>query len=1011
LRVFVSSASGALARYRETVVEICHRLGYMPVHMEEFDPQRPTPEQVCREKVENCDVFVLLLAHRYGSRPPGQRRSYTELEYRWAMGCPPMNLLAFVVDPAFPWPPREVDRGADAEQLAALMSEVEAHHVVRHFGELAAFREDLLVALSRQQRVPGVSGRLGAVCDDWDSVPRPPAFHASPPYVGASPFTGRAIDLDILDEWARSDDPVLVIEAIGGTGKSALAWQWVQDRAQDAVAGLAGRLWWSFYEGSNSVTRFLQELVAYTSAQPMARVRRLRRAELTDMALAALRERPYVVVLDGFERLLAAYHRFDPSKLRDEEVDEGQRSLIEPQADDVVRRLAGAGPSKILVSSRLMPAALQGRTGQQMPGVRHVRLPGLGDADMRVLLRRLGIRGSDSALDGFFGPLGNHPLLIGIVAGLVAEYRPEPGGFDRWLDDPTAGAALRVSGLGLTGRSSHILAAALDGLQPWPRQLLGWLSVLSGAVSWHTLEALSPYSPKPPTPARLNLSILGPRPKPPGQMPFGWRREDYAAASKALDQYEAELKAWNKARARFIEQTRREQLAEWGSTEPVAQGRARLDIALKDLEDRGLLWWDRPSNSYDLHPIVRAYVHAQLEASERIKANDWIRKHFASLPSEDLDSAASVEDLNRTITIFRTLVGAGHLTEAGGLWHEGLADVLQHRLGAHSTVVELLTPVAQVRPHLNDDLAISYWFMGRYGDAIRLETEILDRALEERSVVEVRFGLGNLSVSLRDVGSLASATLCCELIEALNTTGWIKSDGTLILYRAILAAIQGQAKQALRLLDQAEGLGPTGKGLWHSENIWYWRCYLALKTDEAFEEAQIYTFASRTRSWQHRRHAAALRYEFHVKHEQFEQAMAAAAEHDRLSRNAGLDIAPARSSFMLAKLGRADEAAAAAEESLTRLPRIHPARFPHYYLAQALWELNRHGEATEHARKAYQLAWCDGPLSSRHWDLRDARVLIRSMGQQLPDLPAVTRDPVTVPLESKIRRFITALKT
>ena len=30
---------------------------------------------------EGCGIFVLLLAHRYGSRPDGEERSYTELEY------------------------------------------------------------------------------------------------------------------------------------------------------------------------------------------------------------------------------------------------------------------------------------------------------------------------------------------------------------------------------------------------------------------------------------------------------------------------------------------------------------------------------------------------------------------------------------------------------------------------------------------------------------------------------------------------------------------------------------------------------------------------------------------------------------------------------------------------------------------------------------------------------------------------------------------------------------------
>ena len=66
LQVFISSASGALAEYRQAAVEVCHRLRLTPVHMEEFDPQRLTPELTCRREVQSSDVFVLLLAHRQG---------------------------------------------------------------------------------------------------------------------------------------------------------------------------------------------------------------------------------------------------------------------------------------------------------------------------------------------------------------------------------------------------------------------------------------------------------------------------------------------------------------------------------------------------------------------------------------------------------------------------------------------------------------------------------------------------------------------------------------------------------------------------------------------------------------------------------------------------------------------------------------------------------------------------------------------------------------------------------
>ncbi len=41
-----------------------------------------------------------------------------------------------------------------------------------------------------------------------------------------------------------------------------------------------------------------------------------------------------------------------------------------------------------------------------------------------------------------------------------------------------------------------------------------------------------------------------------------------------------------------------------GEGNPFATDR-ELDAALSELEDRGLLGWDRRANRYDLHPIVR----------------------------------------------------------------------------------------------------------------------------------------------------------------------------------------------------------------------------------------------------------------------------------------------------------------------------------------------------------------------------------------------------------------------
>jgi tetratricopeptide (TPR) repeat protein len=959
-RVFISSASGELASYRTAAVEVCRRLGFTPVYMEEFGPQRPQPEQVCQQKVESCDVFVLLLAHRYGSRPPGKQLSYTELEYGWAARRPDMPLLAFVVDPDLPWPPRDMDQGPDGEALKLFVDRVLASHSVKPLAGKDRFREDLIIALWQHEVARVSAAELDPEPDTGEKpsespVPSPPAFYPVPSYVGSAPFTGRAAHLAELDEWARSPDPVMVVEAIGGTGKSALTWDWVQDGACYAVDGLAGRLWWSFYDGSASMTRFLQEVLAYTTERPMREVRRLSRADLADEVFSALTSRPYLLVLDGFERLLAAYHRFDPSKLRDEEVKQDQRSLIEPNADDVVRRLAAAGPSKVLISTRLMPTALESRFGQRLPGVRHLRLPGLDDDDTRTLLGRLEVRGSPQAIAGFFRPLGNHPLLIGIVAGLVRDYRAEPGGFDRWLADPTAGGAFTVPGLDLSQQRTHILAAALASLQPGPRQLLGWISVLAGAVGWSALNAINPFQPERPDP----------------------------------DDDDAEA---------------------WASGEAVVRAPALLDAALKDLEDCGLLWWDRSSNTYDLHPIVRAYAYDQLEESERVRANDRVRDHFQALPAEDPGRATSVEDLTQTITIFRALIGAGHFSDASIMWNR-FKQALLVDLGAYATVTELLGPLAaRGTPRIRSDLANACGAAGQYAEAIGRRTSLLAESLREADVYGACICLAELAKYFRRTGDYAVAQRCADLEAAVRVAADYQAVGEMLLSHAGRTMVKGRTEEAANLLDQAETLGLHGNNPWFEEDIQYLRLFIAL-VDESLTHGQLADAATRIRSLSGRRHLAELRYRLFLRQEQFAPALSAAQEYEQLGRDAGIDVTPATSAFLLAKLGRTDEAAAAVEDALTRLPRIHPAQRPHLYLARALRELGRTVEAAFHAREAYRQAWADGPPNSHYWNLRDARQLLEDMGKPVPDLPTTDPATVQVPLEDEVRAFIAKLET
>jgi hypothetical protein len=89
----------------------------------------------------------------------------------------------------------------------------------------------------------------------------------------------------------------------------------------------------------------------------------------------------------------------------------------------------------------------------------------------------------------------NHPLVIGILGGLISNYLPARGNFDAWEADPDGGASLDLGRLDLIQRRNHILRAALDDLSPASRQLLSTLALLSESVDYETLRAFNPHGP------------------------------------------------------------------------------------------------------------------------------------------------------------------------------------------------------------------------------------------------------------------------------------------------------------------------------------------------------------------------------------------------------------------------------------------------------------------------------------------------------------------------------------
>jgi hypothetical protein len=432
-----------------------------------------------------------------------------------------------------------------------------------------------------------------------------------------------------------------------------LTWEWAVNHASAARAGLAGTFWYSFYEKGAVMADFCRRALAYMTGQPLEVLRRKKQRELTSQLLLQLQARPWLLVLDGLERILVAYHRYDAAQLADEKAGRTDEichrdpaAAIRPEDDDLLRGLAVATPSKILVTSRLVPRALLNPAGQPVPGVRWERLAGLRPGDAEALLRACGIRGDSQLIQGYLQRHCDcHPLVTGIVAGLVQDYLPHRGHFDAWAADPRHGGHLNLAELDLVQKRNHILKAALDALPDESRQLLSTLTLLSEAVDYDLLAALNPHLPprqqEPPDPEEPED---GEEENPP-----------YTAAEQQAATRE-------------------------------------LGRTVRDLERRGLLQYDRQADRYDLHPVVRGYVSGRLTAEDRDSLGQRVVDHFSVQAQDPYRQAETLDDVRDGLQLVRTLLQMGRMDSAYDAFTRGLDRALFDALDAAAEILSLLRP-------------------------------------------------------------------------------------------------------------------------------------------------------------------------------------------------------------------------------------------------------------------------------------------------------------------------------
>jgi tetratricopeptide (TPR) repeat protein len=970
----VSSTALDLPVHRKEVLDACLRQSTIPKMQEHLPASSSDAEsgaeaiRVSLEMVDEADIYLGVFAHRYGYVPAGHDISLTEMEYDRAVERG-LTRFIFLMHDQHPVLASDVETGEGAEKLKRLKERLKNENVVNFFTSPEDLRAHVINGLAQYREQHGK--RDLTVFHYVGDIPEPPEPYIAHPYtlLQMRDLVGRNKELNVLTDWvAKPGSPVygariFNVVAIGGLGKSALTWKWFNDIAPQEMRPLAGRLWWSFYESDAHFENFVIRALAYVSKRSREDIEQnTRPGEREEQLLSALDREPFLLVLDGLERILIAYARMDANRLADDDLDEraanqvagalglprsaaqsfiGQhflRKTTDPRAGNFLRKLARVRASRILASTRLYPADLQTVTGAPAPGCAAYFLRGLNDDDALNLWRSLGVTGTREELTQLFHSFESHPLLIQALASEVANYRHAPGDFDRWhKDNPD----FDPFALPLSNAQSHVLAFALRGLNDTARDVLHKIAAFRMPATYDTLTALLVGDGKP-----------------------------------------------------FADET-------------------ALVAALTELEDRGLLGWDRRANRYDLHPIVRGVVWGRLGQDDRRGVYASLHAHFETVPMiDDHLKVNSLEDLTPAIELYNTLIGLERYDDACDLFYERLGNATLYRLSANRQRVELLEmlfPDGLVQlPRLSSQgnqaytlsaLAQGYQLSGQPGRAATLYRRANTIRSETKDDGNLSVGLCNLSSTLRRSGALRESESAARraLLLARERGNPFREAISLYWFGLTLAA-RGLATESVPALQRALRLF-IGWSQTQFEGVV--NSHLAQRALWLGEFAGALSYANR--AWELAHVRSNERDFIRAARTQGEAALglndlAAADErlHHALTRARMVNLAEEELPALvaLAELRRRQGDAKAAREFLDDIwESAERGPYPLFHadacnvLVQVERDEGNQAEAVKAATEAYRLAWCDGPPFAYHWGLEKARKHLSELGAAEPKMP------------------------
>lgn len=864
-------------------------------------------------------------------------------------------------------------------------------------------------------------------------------------------FVGRKAELKELDTWATSRNNVMIINAMGGMGKSALTWKWITDPDHGPRSfSPKGIFWFNFYEKGASLEGFSRHALAYVTGQAYTDVQSQPYREVQRQLMSKLHEGPYLLVLDGLERVLVAYNQdTDNAHLRDELFDNNpaKTECADPEDGDFLRQLANCTPSKILISTRLIPRVFEPE-GVRLASVQVRDLKGFEPEDAQIFLYQAGIKVADhDLLDRFIAQFGYHPLMLRVIAGSVKSQAR--GNFNTWYE--REGRDMQLSELDEEGKVTAILNQALGDLPDERKLVLAIIGVFSEAVHAEVLDSLNPYLP--PRPA---LKDLPPIPQlfinPRGSRPLAQlrrqstadmtpeEREHHAAIIREMEESENRQRAdlvsnyprLKRERDRVIQQ-RRKRFHDYRRDPLYKAAQRKFNSDLRDLQQRGVLQYseaeDGKSGVYDLHPLVRAYVTDDRSGIGEAVVQEARQRVIGELESRPLDASKPFHELREEYTLY---IADQRWERAATFFNMRMQNHL-FKQGKHQEIIRLLTPFfgeqftddpplpnLKTRAAIIHNFAVALEFMGRFEKAANLHSRNIEIALQTRNTIDLIQSLIRYARVMRETNAFSDA----RRVLAMARDAAERLDHPYMRYEAYgetfrLACITAEWEDAEVALQQIHKLETEHEAPLRKQGIW--------------EKARILLGQIQMNTWRNE-DSGALFHELEIlpTSSYFISAMAAkyraiqAFEHDDMAaaldltntaitkaRNASIPEAGlmALRARILQRTGRHQDAANSAQSALSSIESsgVIDKSDAYYNLAEYLLASGAStAQAIDYARRAYELAWCDGPPNSYAWGLNRANLLLDRLSETKPQLS--NRQSYSIPYESEVRDYIDSVQ-